>query len=48
MPVLTVLQGSNRSSSKRDAWERWIVVWHVVFYLTLALPTALALLSKDI
>lgn len=47
MPVLTVLQGSNRSS-KRDAWERWIVVWHVVFYLTLALPAALALFSRDL
>jgi signal transduction histidine kinase len=48
MPVLTVLQGSNRSSSKRDAWERWIVVWHVVFYLTLALPAALAVFSRDL
>jgi signal transduction histidine kinase len=47
MPVLKVLQGSNHSS-KKEAWERWVVVWHVVFYLTLALPTALALLSKDI
>jgi signal transduction histidine kinase len=47
MPVLKVLQGSNHSS-KKEAWERWVVVWHVVFYLTLALPTALAILSNDI
>jgi len=31
--------------SRRDAWERWVSVWHVIFYLTLVLPTAVALLS---
>lgn len=40
-------KGSNRPSSRREAWERWVVVWHGVFYLTLALPMALALLSGD-
>jgi signal transduction histidine kinase len=42
------MQNSNRPSSRREAWERWVVVWHVVFYLTLVLPTALALLSSGI
>jgi len=33
------------SPSRRNAWERWVSVWHLVFYLTLVLPTAVALLS---
>ena len=32
-------------SPRRDAWERWVKVWHAVFYLSLVLPTALALSS---
>jgi hypothetical protein len=28
-------------SSRRDAWMRWVRVWHIVFYLSLALPTYL-------
>jgi signal transduction histidine kinase len=31
---------------RRDAWVRWVKVWHVVFYLTLVLPTLLALTSE--
>jgi len=34
-----------RPSSRRDAWMRWVKVWHIVFYLSLALPTALTLYS---
>lgn len=28
--------------SRREAWERWLVIWHAVFYLSLALSVALA------
>jgi signal transduction histidine kinase len=37
-----------KSSSKRNAWEHWVKIWHIVFYLTLVLPTTLALLSGDL
>jgi len=29
--------------SRREAWERWVIIWHAVFYLSLALSTVLAL-----
>ena len=32
-------------SSQRDAWMRWVKVWHIVFYLSLVFPTALTLFS---
>lgn len=35
-------------TSRRDAWERWVIVWHVVFYLSLAIPTILALLTEEL
>jgi signal transduction histidine kinase len=32
---------------RRDAWERWVVVWISVFYISLVLPTILALLAEE-
>ena len=32
--------------SRREAWERWVVVWHIVFSLSLAIPTVLALIGE--
>ncbi len=32
--------------SRREAWERWVVIWHVVFYLSLGVPTVLALVGE--
>ncbi len=29
----------------RPAWQRWVSVWHVVFYASLAIATAIALLT---
>ena len=37
-----------KSSSKPNAWEHWVKIWHIVFYLTLVLPTTLALFSGDL
>jgi signal transduction histidine kinase len=48
MPVQTVTQSAKEPAPKREVWERWIVVWHVVFYTTLTIPTALALVSGDL
>lgn len=31
---------------RRDAWLRWVKIWHAVFYLTLAVPTLLALTTE--
>ncbi len=41
------LSNPSQPSTKRNAWEGWVKIWHAVFYLTLALPTTLALLSGD-
>jgi signal transduction histidine kinase len=32
---------------RREAWERWVKIWHVVFYLSLAIPTVFALLADN-
>lgn len=37
---------NNIRSSRREAWERWVVVWHIVFYLSLIIPTVLALVGE--
>jgi signal transduction histidine kinase len=42
------LPSLKQKSSRRDAWERWVVIWHVVFYVSLAVPTILALLMEDL
>ena len=34
--------------AKRDAWERWVKIWHIVFYVSLAGPTILALLTEEL
>lgn len=37
-----------QKTSRRDAWERWVVIWHVVFYVSLAIPTILVLLTEEL
>jgi signal transduction histidine kinase len=32
---------------RREAWERWVVIWIVVFYISLIFPMILALLTED-
>lgn len=32
------------SVSRRDAWIRWVKIWHVVFYLSLVIPTVLTVI----
>jgi signal transduction histidine kinase len=32
---------------RREAWERWVKIWHIVFYVSLALPTILALIGEE-
>lgn len=34
---------SDQTRDSRPAWQRWVWVWNVVFYVTLALATAIAL-----
>jgi signal transduction histidine kinase len=50
MSISTVNSSSDhhRPSFRKNAWERWIKIWHIVFYLTLILPTVLALSSGDL
>jgi len=43
--IVTPKPASQLPSSRRDAWMRWVKVWHIVFYLSLALPTYLTLSS---
>ncbi len=46
---MTKLRKRNQSADpapKREAWERWVIVWHVVFYLSLSLALFFAL-SED-
>lgn len=38
----------SQSTSRRHAWERWVIIWHAAFYLMLALPTLLYLLSGNV
>jgi signal transduction histidine kinase len=38
---------TNAQSSRRSAWERW-EIWVIVFYLSLALPTVLALVTGNL
>jgi signal transduction histidine kinase len=39
---------TSTSPLRRDALQRWIVVWHVIFYIALVVPTALALFTGDL
>jgi signal transduction histidine kinase len=34
--------------ARQEAWKRWVLIWHVVFYLSLAIPTILALLAEEV
>ena len=36
------------SQPKGEAWERWLKVWHTVFYFSLVLSTVLALTSENL
>lgn len=42
------LPSTKQKPAPREAWERWVVIWHVVFYVSLAIPTILALLAEDL
>jgi len=48
MTVSKAPLSSNRPAPGREAWERWVVIWHVVFYASLAVPTIMALLADDL
>jgi signal transduction histidine kinase len=43
-----IQNSSKRSTSRRDAWERWVVIWHIVFYVSLVLPTGMAWFSNNL
>lgn len=36
---------SPSSEKPRPAWQRWVAIWHVVFYASLAIATGIALLT---
>jgi len=44
----TTSPGKNLPPRKRHAWERWVSIWHIVFYVTLVLPMFLALFSNEL
>ncbi len=48
MSISTVQPPANSPTPRRSAWERCVVIWHTVFYLSLALSTALALFSENL
>jgi len=48
MSVSTAPPSSDQPSPRGEAWERWVKIWHVVFYVSLAVPTILALLADDL
>ena len=48
MPASTTSPASVPPPSRRPVWERWTKVWHAMFYISLALPTILALSSPDL
>ena len=39
---------SDPLSSQRETWERWVIVWHIVFYLSLGLSLFFALTADDL
>jgi signal transduction histidine kinase len=45
MSTPTVPPPSKSQPSRRDAWERWTTIWHIVFYLSLGVPTLMVLRS---
>jgi signal transduction histidine kinase len=48
IPTTPLLADKRQQPSRRSAWERWEKIWIVVFYLSLAVPTALALFSGNL
>jgi len=48
MSVTIAPNSNNAKPPRREAWERWVVVWHVVFYLTLIVPTILTQTTESI
>jgi signal transduction histidine kinase len=47
MSTSTQNKTNHSRRSIREAWERWVLIWHVVFYLTLIVPTIYVILSED-
>ena len=48
---MTVLKQRDESEipvSKLETWERWVIVWHVVFYLSLGISTFFALTAGNL
>jgi signal transduction histidine kinase len=46
MPDVTFSSSRDEKPARREAWERWVVIWHLVFYASLAIPTILVLLTE--
>jgi len=47
MSVSNAPNSSDAQPSRREAWERWVNVWHAVFYLALVVPTILVLATES-
>jgi signal transduction histidine kinase len=41
------VSNNSHTTSNPNAWDRWAKIWHAVFYVTLGLPTLLALVYGD-
>ncbi len=48
MADITASTPENTRPSRREAWQRWVIIWHVVFYISLAVPTIAALLADEL
>jgi len=48
MPDATISPSIDTKPARQEAWERWVVIWHLVFYASLAIPTILVLLPGDV
>ena len=48
MPDETISPSIDTKPARQEAWERWVVIWHLVFYVSLAIPTILVLLTDDV
>ena len=48
MPSSTNQNKNGVKPSRREAWERWVIIWHVVFYLTLVIPVVFVFKADDL
>ena len=48
MSDITASPSKNAKPSRREAWQRWVIIWHVVFYISLVVPTIVALLADEL